>query len=608
MKKIKIDRPEISDQDLLKHKNFNQLLNQINIAPSTGSQFLNIWTMGGAVFTVAALVLALAYFSPSEETNIDLQMADNNEKHLDIRAAINPPFPELDVPYEAFTIDNTRDTNIQFSTGSIIAIPANAFEAKDGSDINTKQVSLKYREFHSPYDLFLSGIPMDYDSAGVNYTFETAGMLDVMAYDGDKELVLKEDQTLGISMLSHNPSTDFNIYDLDEETGVWSYRGKDKVESVEQFQPKEIVLTNKKGETEGETFSTRSYQPKAQNPDRYAFDLQLNEEQKQWFVNADDVIFEVDQEQSEFDPVYYTVAWESMDLQANSDEDFKLQLKRADKTVDLIVYPVYNEIGFEAAASKFEEETAKAKAKKESLLNKRKAKLNDQNNIKNLNDDFLKQNLKPRAFRIFTSRRLGICNIDRPLIPPGKRISPTFLNEEQKELKVKEVYVVDKAKKQLDRFSASLAEVSIDTKADKVMWALTEDNQIAITNSDELNNIKKMSKKEQIFQVDTYENIEGLNKLKTLLEDDTETSNRQKAKVECKSFPNPFVNTVNIKLSEDYECIAQLLNVKGQMVDHIQFKSNKMQWNLANYDSGAYILVLLIPSEQYRKTFKLIKQ
>jgi len=108
--------------------------------------------------------------------------------------------------------------------------------------------------------------------------------------------------------------------------------------------------------------------------------------------------------------------------------------------------------------------------------------------------------------------------------------------------------------------------------------------------------------------VDTYENIEGLNKLKTLLEDETETSKRQKAKVECKSFPNPFVNTVNIKLSEEYECIAQLLNAKGQMVDHIQFKSNKMQWNLANYDSGAYILVLLIPSEQYRKTFKLIKQ
>lgn len=610
MKKIKIDRPEISDQDILKHKNFSNILKQVKIPTASGTQMMNIWVVGPTMFAIAALVAVMVYMNPTElasTASSDLDNSEPIEETAHNRAAIKAPFPELDVPYETFAIDNSKDTNIQFSTGSVIAIPANAFKSSDGSEIDNQQVNLKYREFHNPYDLFVSGIPMEYDSAGVNYTFETAGMIDVMAFDGDKELILKEDKSLEVSILSDNADTDFNVYDLDEETGEWSYRGKDIVERIEQFQPKEVVLMNKIDENEDEIFSTRSYQPKAQNPERYAFDLQLNEEQKQWFVNADDVLFEVDQEQSEFDPVYYTVAWEAMKLQVNGEEDFKLQLQKNDKSVDLIVYPVYDEIGFEAAAHEFEDEAAKAKAKKERLLNTRTSKLNDQNNIRNLNDDFLKQNFKPKAFRIFTTRRLGICNIDRPLLPPGKRISPSFLSENQQEIKVKEVYVVEKGKNQLDRFSSSLVDVSINTKAEKVVWALTADNQIAIPNQEDVNRIKKRSPKEQSFQAKTYENVEGLKTLKNMLEGHSEPAEKLRANVKSKTFPNPFVNTVNIELSEEYECVAQLLNAKGQMVDHIQFKSNKMQWNLGNYDSGAYVLVLLIPSEQYRKTFKLIK-
>lgn len=611
MKKIKIDRPEISDQDILKHKNFSNILKQVKMPSASGAQMMNVWVVGPTMFAIAALVAVMVYMNPTELDVTASSELDNSqpiEETTHNRAAIKAPFPELDVPYEDFLIDNTKDTNIQFSTGSVIAIPANAFKSADGSEIDKQKVNLKYREFHNPYDLFVSGIPMEYDSAGVNYTFETAGMIDVMAFDGDKELILKDDKSLEISMLSDNTDIDFNVYDLDEETGVWSYRGKNIVERIEQFQPKEVVLMNKIDETEDEIFSTRSYQPKALNPKRYAFELDLNEEQKQWFVNADDVLFEVDQDQSEFDPVYYSVAWESMEIKAKSVDDFHLQLKKNDKVIDLVVYPVYDEMSIVAAAKQYEDEVATAKSKKDQLLSRRKSKLNDQNNIRNLNDDFLKQNFKPRAFRIFTTRRLGICNIDRPLLPPGKLITPSFVAENQQKIKVKEVYVVEKGKNQLDRFSSSLVDVSINTKAEKVIWALTADNKIAIPNQEDVNRIKKRSPKEQNFQAKTYENVEGLKTLKNSLEGHSEQAEKLTANVKSKTFPNPFVNTVNIELSEEYECVAQLLNAKGQMVDHIQFRSNKMQWNLGNYDSGVYILVLLIPSEQYRKTFKLIKQ
>jgi hypothetical protein len=108
-----------------------------------------------------------------------------NKKEIKVVAEperfIKPPIKGADVPFKEWTVDAAKGDTVYYPTGSIILFPPNSFVDKNGNVI-TGNVEVKYREFTKPIDFFLSGIPMNYDSAGVQYTFESAGMCEILAY------------------------------------------------------------------------------------------------------------------------------------------------------------------------------------------------------------------------------------------------------------------------------------------------------------------------------------------------------------------------------------------------------------------------------------------
>ena len=64
---------------------------------------------------------------------------------------------------------------------------------------------------------------MTYDSAGVVYHFESAGMLDIKAFQNDEKIALADGNSIDFQFNSTTAENGFNFYSLNEETGTWTY-------------------------------------------------------------------------------------------------------------------------------------------------------------------------------------------------------------------------------------------------------------------------------------------------------------------------------------------------------------------------------------------------
>lgn len=133
---------------------------------------------------------------------------------------ITPPLENLQVGIEKIVFDAGKSKNIKLNSGTVIKIPENSFVDQFGNSV-TGNVSIEVKEFKNPTDIFLSGIPMVYDSAGVKYDFSSAGMMDIQVYQNGKKLKLSPSKQLEIDMVSVNENDDFNFYELDNSSGTW---------------------------------------------------------------------------------------------------------------------------------------------------------------------------------------------------------------------------------------------------------------------------------------------------------------------------------------------------------------------------------------------------
>ena len=105
----------------------------------------------------------------------------NEEKAITTTARfVQPPIPEVNVPYQDYSVEAEKGDTLLYESGSILVFPSNSFVDKNGNLVKGK-VKVKYREFSNPIDFFFSGIPMNYDSAGTKYNFESSGMCEILA-------------------------------------------------------------------------------------------------------------------------------------------------------------------------------------------------------------------------------------------------------------------------------------------------------------------------------------------------------------------------------------------------------------------------------------------
>ena len=144
---------------------------------------------------------------------------------------VKPPISTVDVPYTDYSVDASKGDTVVYRSGSIILFPPNAFVDENGKPIEGN-VQVKYREFADPVDFFLSGIPMDYDSGGVHYNFESAGMCDIRAFKDGEPVYVNKAAKPEINIATQNSDLAQNLYYLDTVSKKWINRGKSLILNV----------------------------------------------------------------------------------------------------------------------------------------------------------------------------------------------------------------------------------------------------------------------------------------------------------------------------------------------------------------------------------------
>lgn len=223
---IKTNNEQLSDAEIEQFKNFDQLLDQYQQATPKSKGRLStpkiviIATLAG--LSAITLSLLLLNTGDNKPTN-----APNN-RPVKQTAFIQPPIPQADIPMQNFAVDNSRDTNLRLPSGTEITIPARAL-LLDGKPTECEKVQVMVREMKTVDEVFLSGIPMQYDSAGKQYTFETAGMMQIEARCNNRPLSIDPKRPLSVAMTSPTDGNQFNLYQLDTNKRAWMFKGKDRI-------------------------------------------------------------------------------------------------------------------------------------------------------------------------------------------------------------------------------------------------------------------------------------------------------------------------------------------------------------------------------------------
>jgi Leucine-rich repeat (LRR) protein len=157
-------------------------------------------------------------------------MASKDEISTSKNKEIKPIAAHLDKKDTVYKLTTHQPIKLLYNN-TLISIPKDAFVDGNGKII-TEPVTIKYREFRNPAEIFLSGIPMGYDSAGISTTFESGGMFEFKATTVQGTEVFPNDKSLiEIDFNSVSSDTDFNEYSFDETTNKWKFEDVSKVNS-----------------------------------------------------------------------------------------------------------------------------------------------------------------------------------------------------------------------------------------------------------------------------------------------------------------------------------------------------------------------------------------
>lgn len=399
--KFNINRPKISDDEIKKHQNFEQLVKQfkqqsLNKAKHDKSWWKSKKVRYSAVLAGITVICTISYLTlfnnetkqnKTHETLTTQSIA--KQTTLTKKKFINEPLQKLKINYTSYKINNAKGGEIKHPTSSKIKVPKNTFIDKNGKDI-IGDVTIEYREFHDAADIIASGIPMVYDSAGTKYNLESAGMFDIKGSQNGEPVFIKPDKNLEVNLASTNPENRFNQYYLDTVAENWQYLKKDdKLTSIKtgntphknstiNIEPNsklqnlknqiEVVIPKKIDSVKIVYAKKAEALPKAKEPKkinkptpgRPTFLLEGSYNEFPELVAFDNVIFEVGPENKNYCKEMHEITWSDVKVSEGpiKGKNYLLTLSYRNRIEKLIVYPTLSGENFDKAEKKYEKKFA----------------------------------------------------------------------------------------------------------------------------------------------------------------------------------------------------------------------------------------------------------
>jgi hypothetical protein len=416
-----------------------------------------------AIAIMSSLLFCSCEGKKKEETNIEKSP---------IVSVIKPPIPKLDIAYQNFAVVPDSATVLTTPRGTKIRIPSNAFLDKDGNIVKDK-VDITFREFHTPLDFYLAGIPMTYDENGVEKVFESGGMVEINATSNKNEVFVNPENKIKVDMISWTKSTEFNAYDLDKTIGKWIEKGKDSIRLLKM----EKELTTLPVPPPMPRISTSS-----------SFKIEVDKELYPEIAIYENVLFEP------VDPLKCSVG---------DAQDYKIKsLKNGIyEVISILKIGNYKEEHKCECYLAFEKGKDYNKALK--IYQKKYASL------------LKKREVESKIIRTLEINNFGFVNCDRPInYPQGGEFNPIFVDEKGNSLQLSGIVLVESNNNALFRYS-SIVKYNPDNK--NLLWGITNKGKIAYIKGDDFKTISNTSSKQKIKMHITTENPETYEDIKKIL-------------------------------------------------------------------------------------------
>ena len=541
---IKINPPQLSKEEIAKYQDFDALLAKFKETPlpeevKSERKPRVIWlryvATAAAVFLLAAMVNGLL----QREKGMD------EKQFFATQPFINPPLNDLKPTFVSGKINANEGGIYENNNGSKLIIPAAAFRNPDGKLVEG-DVDIKYREMHDYVDFFLSGIPMTYDSAGVKYVLESAGMVEIYAEQNGQQLKMDPGKEIKVELISYinmprlNMSPKYNIYKLSASSRNWEYQNVDNIQIIDEldnegFENEElrnlrtnyqtylsktsILEVNEIAVLEATIeIPTKPVRPVRANKDHFSFDLDISDNASPVVKNLGEkyqnIIWHISPNSPEINTNAFKLEWESMDLKPiDNGPDFELTLINGDRKEYILVTPALSGNEFSKAMSlydtsmeiyrnKLKDRELTLEKNRNSIIEKyyslkeasKKEFIRTIENwrIKNQNDPSLNQIVRKKIINRFVANEFGIWNCDRPIHPDDLEIEGNFELDKNAEVTDEIAYLVNKNRNTIVRiYAKDGAKINFDQKSDNLMWMVTKDNQIAIFRQEEFKKINQ---------------------------------------------------------------------------------------------------------------------
>ncbi|MGD1848221.1 MAG: hypothetical protein ACFB10_22745 [Salibacteraceae bacterium] len=418
---VNIDRPELSSAEIAKRRDFGAVIAGLSAPVATVPFYKKGWFLTTCGVTAVALMIGGAVWLTSASNqdpiepiveSVPGETTPDLPEPTPVAPLIQPAFDNLAIAPVLHTVNGNEARTLEFPSGTKVHLPANAFLDELGYQVGG-DLTFSFREFHDPADFLVSGIPLEYDSAGSKHRFASAGMVEITASKNGKELFTNPEAPIEVEMVSPKGHGHYNLYFLDKEQANWVSEGEPRVikyaeavmeeesrtsapvaggvhtrtmvqgnqiieNSVEMLFPDSLSMDiddptlqlrdryqNYRYELDGARKALKDYalrepiEPQLISPEFFNFNIDVDARQFPELANFKDLRFEIRDPDTRFSADFYEVVWQAAELQSNRPEpNFKLFLTKEKRVEEFVVYPVFEESNRNLAMGAFQEKMA----------------------------------------------------------------------------------------------------------------------------------------------------------------------------------------------------------------------------------------------------------
>lgn len=548
-----INRKPLSSEEINQKKDFDRVVNEAKQGSNddppgkkwTKKIITTLAVIGGAI------VLFFTIDKEDENKEIKNEKSEVSSEILDNESEFNWNFDEKEI----FYLTKKADT-LTTIYGTQIFIPTNLI-----SNLEDDSLAIQVTEFHDWASISMSEIPMTYDSAGVEYTFKTAGMIDIRPVKGSYEF--NEGKKIKVNMVTLNVDPKFNHYIFDEENHQWVYAGKEEIVqsqsndhlSVNQLEKKEEKLVKEVKKCEKRIVQLKKQEPqppKKIDNSKYNFNIDIDPSDFPEFQAFKNMRFEVEEGQG-FDASVYEVSWDNMELNKKGDNKYQITLIKNNRKEKYTVTPTLGKDDYEKAFREYQTIQSELEQK---LLEEEKQKEQYENEINQLKTDYekkmaLENNQKPEkqpawmtakspyyrsidfakyqnkervyknqfnASRIFSISNFGLYNSDHPLSGlktiGSTNIKVRFVTKDQKPIEVGTFYLSEREDNVAFKYyGMDGSKFRFNPRKNNIVWGDALGGGIVISDVEDWKDVKE----NQIIPVTLHKECKTPQKLRELI-------------------------------------------------------------------------------------------